>query len=668
MNRLATETSPYLRQHAANPVDWYPWGSEALDTASERDVPLFLSIGYSACHWCHVMAHESFEDEATAAYLNEHFVSVKVDREERPDLDAVYMDAVQAMTGQGGWPMTVFCTPDGLPFFGGTYFPPERAHGRPSFRQLLEAIETAWTTRRDTVLGQADDLAGAVRQAFAAPERSAGTSRALGPHDVAAVTHKALRALEQQEDSVCGGFGRAPKFPQPPLLSLLLRDAAGGGDGTSSLGIATRALDAMARGGIYDHLGGGFARYSVDRGWRVPHFEKMLYDQAGLGRAYLHAWQLTGRAEYRQVLDETVAYVLRDMTVPAGGVHAAEDADSAGEEGLYYTWTPKELLEVLGSGGAEVAGDWYAVSEEGDLEGRSVLHRPTDAPLARPSEIEELRQSLFEARRERIPPGRDDKVLTEWNAMWCSTLAEAAAVTGVRDWREAAIACGEFLYAELRQPDGRWLRSWQDGRAAHLGYASDYAWLVECFTRLAELTGSALWSERAVEVAGGLIELFFEPAAALYTTGMDAEQPFVRPREIQDGVIPAPSSVAVVALCRLAALTGDEGHAAAAEGILSCSSALLERAPSAVPLLLHGAALVARGTVEVVVTGERPDLLDEARRQFLPDAVLIHGDLPERQPVPTRPADHAYVCRDRTCSAPVDNPAQLADLLGRPAS
>lgn len=674
MNRLGAETSPYLRQHAHNPVDWFPWGPEALDAARTRDVPLFVSVGYSACHWCHVMAHESFEDDPTAAYLNEHFVSVKVDREERPDLDAIYMEAVQRMSGQGGWPMTVFCAPDGRPFFGGTYFPPERAHGRPSFRDLLESVHEAWMTRRDEVLEQSDQLASVVARALSPDDPvDSDLDQVITSAGVAAAGVAAMERLSQLDDGVHGGFGRAPKFPQPPLLELLLRAAAEEGDQRASvqpdpLAIATRALDAMARGGIYDHLGGGFARYSVDRRWRVPHFEKMLYDQAGLARAYLHAWQLTGLEEYRQVLGETIGYVLRDLTIPDGGVHSAEDADSAGEEGLFYTWTPKELADVLSDAGvAGVGAEWYGVSMEGDLEGRSVLHRPPGAPLARPPEIEELRTALFEARRERIPPGRDDKVLTEWNAMWCSALAEAAAVAGEPSWQEAALSCGEFLLAELRRPDGRWLRSWQDGRAAHLAYAADYAWLVDCFTRLAELTGAARWMEHAVEAAGSLVELFFVPGQALYTTATDAEELFVRPRDVQDGVIPASASIAVVALARLASLTGDDASATSAAEILRCSADLLDVAPTSVPLLLHGAKLVVDGSLEVVVTGERPDLLAEARRRFLPNSVLAHGEIPSCQPVPDRPLQRAYVCRGRVCSAPIDDPAQFAALLHAPA-
>jgi uncharacterized protein YyaL (SSP411 family) len=662
VNRLGGETSPYLRQHAENPVDWYPWGLEALETAERLDRPIFLSIGYSACHWCHVMAHESFEDPATAEYLNERFVSIKVDREERPDVDAVYMDAVQAMTGQGGWPMTVFCTPDGKPFFGGTYFPLRRAHGRPSFRELLEAIEKAWSGRREAVLEQASDLSDAVARGLAVPTSGRPTGD-IGPAEVAAMEEAARDRLAQTEDEVHGGLGRAPKFPQPPLLELLLRSPEPG-----SVEVATRALDGMARGGIYDHLGGGFARYSVDRIWRVPHFEKMLYDQAGLARAYLHAWQLTGDASYRQVLDETVGYVIRDMTIEAGGVHAAEDADSEGEEGLFYTWTPKELVDAVGPGGAVVAGDWYGVTETGDLDGRSVLHRPQGAPLARPAEIEELCRRLFEVRGGRVRPGRDDKVLTEWNAMWCSTLAEAAGATGEESWAAAALSCAEFLLAELRRPDGRWLRSWQDGRSAHLAYSADHAWLVDCFSRLAELTGQIEWIERARETAGVMIDLFFEPGVGLYTTARDSEPLFVRPREIQDGVIPAASSVAVVALSRLAALTADESLARTASDILSCSYELLEKAPTAVPVLLHGADLVVNGPVEVVVTGDRPDLVAEARKRFLPSGVLTHGAVAVSQPVPPRPTGRAFVCRGRTCSAPISEPEELAALLGQAES
>jgi uncharacterized protein YyaL (SSP411 family) len=663
VNRLSRETSPYLLQHAANPVDWYPWGDEAFDEAARTDRPLFVSVGYSACHWCHVMAHESFEDGGTAAYLNQHFVSVKVDREERPDVDAVYMEAVQAMSGQGGWPMTVFCTADGRPFFGGTYFPSRPGHGRPTFRELLEAISEAWSHRRDDLLGQADALSEAVRRRIG---RSAGRAgRPLRPEQVAGSVAAAVDRLADLDDPEFGGFGDAPKFPQVPLLELLLRAHVAGVErpegGASPLEIVERALAAMARGGIYDHLGGGFARYSVDRRWLVPHFEKMLYDQAALARVYLHAWLVTGAADWRQVLDETIGYVLGELVGEGGGVHSAEDADSEGEEGRYYLWTPSQFEEVLGAAAPEAAA-WYGVTEGGNFEGRTILHRPAGAPLARPRPLEAARAALASARAGRIHPGRDDKVLTEWNAMWWSAVAEAAGATGEEAWASAAVTGAEFLLANLRRNDGRWLRSWKGGRASHLAYAADYAWLVDLFTRLAELTGDRRWLAHASETAGALLELFADPEGGLFATGGDAPELLVRPRELTDGVVPAGSSVAATALCRLGALTGDQRWTGAAADIVRSAGDLLERAPTAVPHLLGAAELLAGGTVEVVVTGDRPDLVAVARRRFLPSAVLAWGE--RGGPLfEERPDGLAFVCRSGSCRLPVgDAPGLEAEL------
>jgi uncharacterized protein YyaL (SSP411 family) len=674
VNRLAGETSPYLLQHAANPVDWYPFGEEALSEAARSDRPLFVSVGYSACHWCHVMAHESFEDETTAAYLNERFVSVKVDREERPDVDAVYMEAVQATSGHGGWPMTVFCTPDGRPFFGGTYFPSDPHRGRPTFRQLLEAIAGAWAARRGDLLAQADDLSGAVARRLSLPGASGAGEGRPSPARVASSLSGAAERLAGIFDGEHGGFGSAPKFPQAPLLELLLRAHVAGvatarrGRTSAPLAMVTRTLGAMARGGIYDHLGGGFARYSVDRRWVVPHFEKMLYDQAALARAYLHAWQLDGNPEWRQVLGETVGYVLDVLTTPDGGVHAAEDADSEGEEGRFYVWTRAQLDEVLGTDAGALAADWYGVTEAGNFEGRNILLRPDGGPLARPAPVEDARRALHEARSRRVPPGRDDKILTEWNAMWCSTLAEAAGVAQAAGWPEAerwsaaALANAQFLLASLRRADGRWLRSFKDGRAAHLAYAADYAWLVEAFTRCAELTGRTAWLTEASLAADALVDLFLDPDAGLFTTGRDAPSLVVRPREITDGVIPSAAAVAATALCRLGALTGDETRADVAARIVATAGDLPDRAPTAVPQLLAACELLAGGTVEVVVAGRRRDLVDEARRRFVPSLVLAWGDV--RGPFAEGRSDgRGYVCRAGACRLPSDDAAALAAEL-----
>jgi hypothetical protein len=670
VNRLGDETSPYLRQHAADPVDWYPWGDEALARAKELDRPLFVSIGYSACHWCHVMGHESFADPAIAEVMNRNFVSVKVDREERPDVDAVYMEAVQAATGRGGWPMSVFATPEGLPFLAGTYFPDRARHGMPAFRQVLDAVIEAWDSRRDELAAQAGALAAAVASRLEPPARPLARERVALRAD--ALRDEAAERLTSIFDHRDGGFGSAPKFPQPLLLDLLLRAHVGGG-GSTSLEIVERTLEAMASGGIYDHLGGGFARYSVDQHWDVPHFEKMLYDQALIARVYLHAWQLSRDPRWLQVLDETLSYVLGELRHPEGGLYSAEDADSEGEEGRYYVWSLEEMAEVLGTELAGEAAAWYGVVAEGNFEGRNVLHRARRGDLLRPPRIETARSQLLAARADRVRPGLDDKIITEWNAMMCSTLVEAAAATGRQDWAEAAEQIAGFLLERLRRPDGRVLRSWCRGRANLLGYAADYAWLVDCCTRLGELSGDPRWTVQAVMIARQLLDLFAGSEGGMYTTGNDAKPLLVRPRDAYDGVTPAAGSVAAVALARLGALVGNDELTEAAARIVEALGAALSTAPSAFPELLLGAALLEHGPVEIVVTGERPDLLHAVRQRFLPGAVLAwrapavmardaSGDAATfESPLFEGRADgFAYVCRRGACLAPVDN---IDDLL-----
>jgi len=666
MNRLASETSPYLRQHAHNPVDWYPWGAEAFDRARHENRPVLLSVGYSACHWCHVMAHESFEDDVTAKELNDRFVSIKVDREERPDVDAVYMEAVQAMTGSGGWPMTVFLTPDGRPFFGGTYFPPRDGPGMPSFRRVLDAVDDVWHNRRDEVDRQADALAEAIDRRTRVPQdllaRAGDEADDPGSQSVALLTSAAAE-LAARFDATWGGFGPAPKFPQTQLVELCLRHHRLTG-GASSLAMATTTLGAMAAGGIYDHVGGGFARYSTDAAWTVPHFEKMLYDQAALVRAYLHAWQVTGEARWLQVVEETVAYVLRELASPGGGLYSAQDADSEGEEGRFYVWTPAEFATALGPELAAIASDWYGVTEAGNFEGRNILRRPLGAELGRPDVVEEARRRLFEARSRRVHPGLDDKVLTEWNAMFGSSLAEAAGATGRPDWRDAAVRIGEFLLAELRDTDtGRWLRSWQGGRARHLAYAGDYAWLVDFFTRLAELTGKVLWLEHARETALSMLELFTGEGTLLYTTGNDAEQLVVRPLDILDGAVPAANGVAATALLRLGALRADDALVDAGASLLRTLSRVASEYPLACANSVAASELSGGGITEVVIPGDRPDLLTTARARFEPTMVLAWGE-PTSSPLwAGRDEGRAYVCRRFVCRSPATTPDELAQRL-----
>ena len=659
-NRLAAEASPYLRQHADNPVDWYPWGEEAFARARTEDRPVILSVGYSACHWCHVMAHDCFEDPATAEAMNAGFVNIKVDREERPDVDSIYMEAVQAIAGGGGWPMTVFLLPDGRPFFGGTYFP------RAQFNDLLERVRGAWEQRRDGLESDAAQLADAIAAGTGLPLGTDKTAPRAGD-DLMATT---VSGLLGRYDAEWGGFGGAPKFPQASMTELLLR-AWAASPGEASLGetplreAVVTTLDAMASGGIYDHLGGGFARYATDRRWLVPHFEKMLYDNALLARVYLHAWQLTGEARYRQVVTETFEYLLSPPMRQAGaGFSSAEDADSEGVEGRYYVWDAAEVHAVAGP----VTASWYGVSEAGNWEGHNILWRPQRGDLLRPPEVSEGRQALLAERDQRIRPGLDDKVLTEWNAMAIAALAEAGAAMGVPAWIAAAEDVGKFLLGALRRPDGRWLRAWRAGKAAHLAYASDHAWMVEACTRLAEATGRASWITEARTTADALIELFWDPAEGGFaTTGSDAEVLIARPKETYDGATPSANSVAAAALFRLAALTGEVRYRERAAEVVSAMGAALHRAPTAFTGLVAAAELDRQGITEVVITGDRPDLVEVVARAYRPGAVLAWGQ-PFASPLwegrtGAGTDGLAFVCRDFTCAAPTGEAAALAGQL-----
>ncbi len=658
MNHLADELSPYLRQHRDNPVDWYPWGEAAFRRARELDRPVIISIGYSACHWCHVMAHESFEDEAIARRMNAGFVAIKVDREERPDVDAVYLEAVQALHGQAGWPLTVFATPEGRPFFGGTYFPPRATHGSPAFADVLEAVADAWAHRRDEIGRHAEELTAAVATGLGP------TAPASAVPGAAELIDQAVERFEASFDAEHGGVGRAPKFPQAPMLELLLRAHELGRPG--ALAMATATLEAMASGGIYDQLGGGFARYSVDRRWLVPHFEKMAYDQAALSRCYLHAWQLTGDVRWRQVVDETLGYLLVVLRDPAGGVRSSEDADSEGEEGRFYLWTPGELTAALGAERGRVAAEWFGVTDEGNFDGgRSVLSRPVRGDIVRSRAVESCRADLYRAQAARVRPALDEKVLTEWNAMTCSVLAEAAAATGNGKWRAAAIELGGFLLAELRRPDGRWLRVWQSGRAAHLAVAADYVWLLDCLTRLGELTGVGRYTDEALTTAHELIRLFSAEDGGWYTTGSDAEALVVRPRQTFDGVTPAAGSVAALALARLAAITGDETCLARAEQSLAAVGSVLVNSPLAFAHLVEAAVFLELGAVEVVVVGDRPDLVAAASAGYVPQRVLVWGEAPRSPLVVGRALEGAYVCRRGACLAPVTDPAEIPGAIER---
>ncbi len=663
MNHLADETSPYLRQHADNPVQWYPWGDEALGLAAAADKPIFLSIGYASCHWCHVMAHESFEDEATAADLERWFISVKVDREERPDIDSLYMAATQALTGSGGWPMSVFCTPDGRPFYAGTYFPPEERHGMPSFRRVLEALGTAWETEREQVLTQADALVEAVRREVRLAESLAQTEGltdqdALDPDGL---IEQVVLNISSGFDAEWGGFGPAPKFPRPTLVELCLRHHTRSGSERSRQ-MAVTTLDGMAAGGLYDHLVGGFCRYSTDPQWLVPHFEKMLTDQALLARAYLHAWQLTANDDYLAVVTETLDWVLGDLSTPEGALYSSFDADAGGVEGSHATFTMEELTAILPTDLVQAAADWYDITPKGNWEGRSIPRRPVGGPLRRPAPIEEARRLLAEARSGRVQPARDEKVLTEWNAMAVATLAEVAAVTGTERYAQRAEEIGEFLMKEL-YVDGRLMRSWQGGRARHLAVAADYAWLAEACVRLSELTGKHHWRTRAQQVAAELVDNFFDSEnGGFFTTGHDAEALIVRPKEFVDGALPATNSIAVTALLHAHALSDDSTLRRAVDETVTLARPLLQRHPGALADLVAALPML-NGRQEIVITGDRPDLLAEVRRHWLPDAVLAWGDVDHSSLFADRPDGAAFVCRGFICSAPSTTTDDLAHQL-----
>ncbi|MDE0267846.1 MAG: thioredoxin domain-containing protein [Acidimicrobiaceae bacterium] len=688
MNRLSKETSPYLRQHMDNPVDWYPWGSKAFLAAVERDRPILLSVGYSSCHWCHVMAHESFENVDTAKMMNQLFVNIKVDREERPDIDTIYMESVQAMTGRGGWPMTVFLTPDGRPFFGGTYYPHQPHQQMPSFRQVMTAVDEAWTDRRPEIEKQADSLTAVIRQtahtmdtidiADNKPPRKQTTSDTTsGQELLRQASHNIVAAFDLE----WGGFGIAPKFPGAMTLDAALRIYDKIGHSALLEGVCI-SLDGMASGGIWDHIGGGFARYSVDRQWLVPHFEKMLYDNALLARTYLHAWQATGNSAYRQILDETIDYVLRDLRLSAGGFCSAEDADSEGVEGRYYVWSKSEIENVVGAAvgktAAKEAVEWWAVTTEGNFEGKNILHRPLGSELMRPTIVDQARAALFEHRRKRVRPGLDNKVLTEWNALMLATLCEAAAATRTPEWHDAAVANGEFLLSCSRRSDGRWLRSWQPGHkensptgnenskeaARHLAYAHDYAALVDAFTRLAELTGKATWINEARKCADSLITLFADQSfPGFFTTGKDAEKLITRPKDIFDNATPSAQSSAATGLLRLARLSGNSSYSSHADAIVKRLTEVSVTHPTTFGRMLEAVDMTAGGLDEVVIVGDRPDLVEAVQVLYSPNTVLAWGE-PYKSPLwHSRKEGYAYVCRNFSCQTPTADVEELRKQL-----
>ncbi|MFF0199298.1 thioredoxin domain-containing protein [Streptomyces sp. NPDC005017] len=672
-NRLAQETSPYLLQHADNPVDWWPWSDEAFEEARSSGRPVLLSVGYSSCHWCHVMAHESFEDQATADYLNEHFVSVKVDREERPDVDAVYMEAVQAATGQGGWPMTVFLTPEGEPFYFGTYFPPAPRHGMPSFRQVLQGVHQAWTERREEVA----EVAGKIVRDLAGRELDFGGTEAPGEQELA----QALLGLTREYDAQRGGFGGAPKFPPSMVIEFLLRHHARTG-AEGALQMARDTCERMARGGLYDQLGGGFARYSVDREWVVPHFEKMLYDNALICRVYTHLWRADGSELARRVALETADFLVRELRTPEGGFASALDADSddgSGRhvEGAYYVWTPAQLAEALGDD-AELAAQYFGVTEEGTFEeGSSVLQLPQQEQVFDAERIASVRARLLAARAGRPAPGRDDKVVAAWNGLAVAALAETGAAFGRPDLVEAAVAAADLLVRVHLDDFGRLARTSKDGRAgANAGVLEDYADVAEGFLALASVTGEGVWLEFAGLLLDHVLARFVdEESGALYDTAADAERLIRRPQDPTDNAAPSGWTAAAGALLSYAAHTGAEPHRAAAERALGVVRALGPRVPRFIGWGLAVAEALLDGPREVAVVGSSAD--DPAARALhrtallatAPGAVVAYGTvgsdefplLADRVLVGGAPT--AYVCRNFVCELPVTDEAALRARL-----
>ncbi|MGA5650654.1 thioredoxin domain-containing protein [Streptomyces seoulensis] len=674
MNRLADVTSPYLLQHADNPVDWYPWGPEAFEEARRRDVPILLSVGYSACHWCHVMAHESFEDQATADYLNENFVSVKVDREERPDVDAVYMEAVQAATGQGGWPMTVFLTPEAEPFYFGTYFPPRPAHGMPSFGQVLEGVHQAWEGRRDEVT----EVAGKITQDLAQREIVQQAAGMPGEEELA----QALLGLTREYDPQRGGFGGAPKFPPSMALEFLLRHHARTGS-EGALQMAADTCERMARGGIYDQLAGGFARYSVDRDWVVPHFEKMLYDNALLCRVYAHLWRATGSDLARRVALETADFLVSELRTEEGGFASALDADSddgTGRhvEGAYYVWTPENLRALLGDADGDLAAEYFGVTGEGTFEhGQSVLQLPQAERVFDAEKIASVKERMLAERSRRPAPGRDDKVVAAWNGLAIAALAETGAYFDRPDLIEAAVAAADHLVRVHLDEHGHLTRTSRDGRAgANSGVLEDYADVAEGFLALASVTGEGVWLDFAGLLLDQVTTRFTDPeSGALYDTASDAEQLIRRPQDPTDNATPSGWSAAAAALLAYAAHTGSDAHRTAAEQALGVVKALGPRVPRFVGWGLAAAEAQLDGPREVAVVG--PSLTDERtaalhRTALLtgaPGAVVAVGT-PDGEEFPLlahRPlvdgAPAAYVCRNFTCEAPVTDPDALRAAL-----
>jgi uncharacterized protein len=699
-NRLINETSPYLLQHAHNPVDWYPWGEEALQKAKRENKPILLSVGYSACHWCHVMERESFENEDIADIMNKHFVCIKVDREERPDIDAIYMQAVQALTQQGGWPMTVFLTPDGRPFYGGTYFPPrDRHYGQqtiPGFPRVLLGMADAYENHREDVEQQANQVADYLQQRSSAPLRRGAHGSRPGAIQKGTMPLEMLGnasyALATEFDAKHGGFGNAPKFPNTMSLEFLLRVHQHRLKGEilgrpPELEIVETSLRHMANGGIYDQLGGGFHRYSVDAQWLVPHFEKMLYDNALLSRIYLHTYLVTGNPFYERIVEETLHYVIREMTSPQGGFYSTQDADSEGEEGKFFVWTAQEIRAALPLEDIDPFMHYYGVTEGGNFEGKNILHVAQDAQKvaddARISlgELQEIlkrdREILFKVREQRVKPGRDEKILTSWNGLMLRSFAEAARYLSRPDYLQVAVNNAEFLLSELRK-DGRLLRTYKDGRARLNGYLEDYVFLADGLLALYEASFDPRWFSEARSLVDAAITLFADDQnGGFYDTGSDHEALVSRPKDIMDNAIPAGNSVAADVLLRLAAFTGEEQYRQRADDYLQPIADLMVQQPQAFGHALCALDFALSPVKEFAIIGNPRDadtraLLEVINEQYLPNSVLACAPPGAAQAIAAVPllADRplkdgkatAYVCQNFACQAPVNTPEELKQL------
>lgn len=679
-NRLANETSPYLLQHKDNPVDWHPWGEEAFERARAKDKPIFLSIGYSACHWCHVMEHESFEDEETARIMNEHFVNIKVDREERPDVDAIYMDAVQAFTGHGGWPMSMFLTPEGKPFYGGTYYPPHPRHGLPSFEQVLHSIAAAWEDRRDEIEEQGARMVDHLLQRTRIGARDAELNRDI--------LDRALENILSKSDPEWGGFGNAPKFPQPMVLEFLLRSWRRTADNRARR-VLLRTLNKMARGGMYDQAGGGFHRYSVDRRWLVPHFEKMLYDNAQLVQVYLHAWQAFGAPLYRQVVEETLDYVVREMRDPAGGFYSAQDADSGGEEGKFFVWSEEEIDDVLDNDIADIVKTYYDVSPMGNWEGKNILWVPRDPDVvahklgismeALDDALTRGTQTLFQRRSRRAPPDTDNKVLTSWNALMLAGFAEAARVLENEEYRSVAVQNAEFLLQALRDESGRLYHTWSplDERARVPGLLEDYAYLTNALATVYEATFDSRWLEEAETLATRMHAEFWDAERGGFFDVADDESDLIlRPKSLVDNAVPAGNSMAATALLRLAAYRDDDELHGWGEATLRMLGKAVGEQPLGFGQWLTAMDFYLSRPLEFALVGADSDLAPFLRviyGRYLPNKLIagLTSDgtgAEERVPLlQGRTVQNgkatAYLCENFVCRQPTTRPERLGEQI-----